>query len=229
MKHEFITDDFIRRLPEKMDFSCVRAVHCREELRNLIELARKYKPACVFVLPSLTQYLAEQLQDVSDVRIGGAVGFPSGGDTTAQKVFQAKELCHMGCSELDMVMNLTYFKIGNDQLCLKDIQSVADSAGNIPLKVIIEASLLTEDEICRASELAVRGGASFVKTGTGWAGAVTVRQVELIYRTIGDSVKIKAAGGIRTFDTIQNLYLAGCDRFGVGVGSAEEMLREAEH
>ena len=210
-----------------MDFSCVRTVHDQEELDNMVDAAKRYRPACVFTLPSFTDYLTEQLEGFPDVKIGGVVSFPSGGDTREDKMYQARELRRKGCGELDMVMNLTLLKTGRFQECLDDIRSVVCAAGDIPVKVILEAPVLNEDEICRASELTVKAGATFVKTGTGWLGPATVKQVELIYRTIGNDARIKAAGGIRTFEKIRELYEAGCDRFGIGADPAEQILREA--
>lgn len=227
INNDYEFSEFLKTLPQKMDLSCVRAIHDRSELERLVAASKKFKPACAFALPALTDYLAEQLKDCFGVKIGGVVGFPSGGDTTEAKVFQAKELCRKGCGELDMVMNLTLLKTGRYRSCLQDIREVADAAGGLPLKVIIEASLLTEDEIRRASELAVQAGALFVKTGTGWAGASSVTQVALIYKTIGDDAFIKAAGGIRGLPAVRELYHAGCDRFGLGINPAEDILREA--
>lgn len=208
-----------------MDFSCVRSIHDKAELQKLVCTARRYSPACVFVLPSHTDWMAMQLQDIPGVKLGGAVGFPSGGDTTESKVFQVGELRRKGCGELDMVMNLTLLKLGEHQRCREDIRKVVDAASGIPIKVIIEAVLLTEDEIRRASELAVSAGAAFVKTGTGWNGPATKRQVELIYQTIGEAAFIKAAGGIRTLEAVTELFGAGCDRFGICVAAAEGILK----
>ncbi len=218
------TRDLLKTLAKRMDFSCVRSIHDKAELQQLVCTARRYRPACVFVLPSLADWMAMQLQDIPGVKLGGAVGFPSGGDTTESKVFQTRELSRKGCGELDMVMNLSLLKLEEYQRCREDIRKVVFAASGIPVKVIIEAAFLTEDEIHRASELAVSAGAAFVKTGTGWNGPVTKRQVELIYQAIGDAAFIKAAGGIRTLEAVKELYGAGCDRFGIGVAAAEGIL-----
>jgi deoxyribose-phosphate aldolase len=220
--------EFIRTLPQRMDFSCVRTIHDESELQSMIEAAKKYRPACVFTLPSFAGYITEKLKDTACVKTGGVVSFPSGGDTTESKIFQTKQLFGMGCGEIDMVMNLTLFKTNQFHACTQDIKEVVEAAERVPVKVIIEACLLTDDEICRASELAVKAGAAFVKTGTGWNGPSTVRQVEKIYQTIGNAAYIKAAGGIRTLKAVKELYQAGCDRFGIGAGPACEVLSEAD-
>jgi deoxyribose-phosphate aldolase len=124
-------------------------------------------------------------------------------------------------------MNLTMLKTERYSSCLADISEVVHAAEGIPVKVIIEACLLLEDEICRASELAVKAGAAYVKTGTGWVGPASVKQVELIYQTIGNEAFIKAAGGIRSLSDVRALYQAGCDRFGVGASAAVDILNEA--
>lgn len=227
LQNDYELTDFLKTLPKRMDFSCVRTIHDQNEMQYLVEASNKYKPACAFTLPFFTEDLIEKLRDKSDVKIGGVISFPSGGDTTEDKMYQARELRRKGCGELDMVMNLTLLKTEQYRRCLEDMKSVICAAGEIPVKVIIEASVLMEDEICRASELVVEAGAAFVKTGTGWIGPATVKQVELIYQTIGSAAKIKAAGGIRTLATVKELFEAGCDRFGVGVGSAESILKEA--
>lgn len=226
IQNDLVQSEFLKLLPRRMDFSCVRTIHDQRELQNLVDSSKKFRPACAFTLPFLTDYLVEELKDTRDVKVGGVISFPSGGDTTEDKMYQARELRRKGCGELDMVMNLTLLKTEQYKRCLDDLKSVISAAGGIPVKVIIEASLLTDDEICRASELAVRAGSAFVKTGTGWVGAATVKQVELIYKTIGNESQIKAAGGIRTLSAISELYHAGCDRFGVGVSAAESILRE---
>lgn len=226
LNNEHDYNEFVQILPKRMDFSCVRTIHDDKELETLIEAAKKYRPACVFVLPSFVGYLTEKLKGVAGMKIGGVVGFPSGGDTTGSKVFQTKELLGMGCVEIDMVMNLTRLKTMQYHSCMQDIGEVVEAAAGTPVKVIIEACLLTEDEIRRASELAVKAGAAFVKTGTGWVGPATVKQVELIYQTIGNDALIKAAGGIRSLTEMKELYNAGCDRFGIGAEPACTILNE---
>ena len=227
LQNDYELNDFLKTLPKRMDFSCVRTIHDRNEMQELVDASIRFKPACAFTLPFFTEDLIEQLKDFSEVKVGGVISFPSGGDTTEDKMYQTRELRRKGCGELDMVMNLTLLKTEQFQSCLEDMRSVVGAAGDIPVKVIIEASVLTNDEICRASELAVKSGAAFVKTGTGWLGAATVNQVELIYQTIGSGAQIKAAGGIRTLAAVKELFEAGCDRFGVGVGSAESILKGA--
>jgi len=126
-----------------------------------------------------------------------------------------------------MVINIGALKSGYDDVVRNDIRAVKEAIGDIPLKTILEVSLLTDDEIRRSSLLAVESGAAFVKTGTGWYGATTVDHIRLIRETIGTSARIKAAGGIRTVKMIEDMVEAGCSRFGIGVNSSIAILEEA--
>lgn len=222
-------DMFYKKLSRCIDISCVKANHTRNEIDEMIESAIKYQFVCVFALPAFTKYIAEQLKGETAVNIGGTVGFPTGADTTASKVFQAKELLSFGVDELDMVINITQMKSHNYELVYEDIKSVVEAAGSKPVKSIIETAYLTEDEIRKASEIAEKAGVSFIKTGTGWAGQpTTVEQIRTIKEVVQDRVKIKAAGGIRSLETLIQMKNAGCDRFGIGVSSALKIMEEAK-
>jgi deoxyribose-phosphate aldolase len=109
-----------------------------------------------------------------------------------------------------------------------DIRSVVEAAGAVPVKVILEICYLTDDEIRRASEIGVKAGAAYIKTGTGWGPKpTTVETIRLIRQTIGDAALIKAAGGVRSLDILLEMEAAGCNRFGIGVRSAISILHEA--
>lgn len=221
--------EFYENLPRIIDISCVRANHTMNEIDEMIETAKKHKFLCVFTLPSFTKYTADMLRNEPDIITGGTVGFPSGCDTTTSKVFQAGELLSLGADELDMVINLTEMKSHNYKYVYDDIKAVVNAAGKAKVKAIIEAAYLTDDEIRSASEIAVSAGAAYVKTGTGWAPfPTTLEHIKIIKETVGDSCRIKAAGGIRDLDTLIKMAEAGCQRFGIGVTSAVKILKEAD-
>ena len=136
----------------------------------------------------------------------------------------------MGVDELDMVINIGAAKSGRFDLVEQDIRAVVETAeGRYPVKSILEIAYLTDDEICRASEAAVRAGVTYVKTGTGWANKpTTVDTIRLIRHAIGDSAKIKAAGGVRTLDTMLAMIDEGCDRFGIGLRSIISIMKEVD-
>jgi deoxyribose-phosphate aldolase len=219
----------IHELASIIDISAVRTDVTLDELTRMADLAKHFRFICAFAMPCFTPDLVQMLSDAPDVHVGGVVGFPSGADTTQGKVRTARELIAMGCSELDMVINLGALKSGRTALVADDIRAVVDEAGNIPVKAILEIAYLTEEEIARASRVAVSAGVRFIKTGTGWAGkAATVEDVRTIKRIVGDTARIKVAGGVRSLDMMIQMMQAGCTRFGIGYASALSIMREAE-
>lgn len=220
---------FLNTLPRIIDISCVKQEHTRNEIDKMITAAKKHRFVCTFALPGFTSYLIEQLNQDMDIMVGGTVGFPSGGDTTESKVFQAKELLNMGCHELDMVINISRLKSNDENYVYHDMKSVVDTASSRPVKAILEVTLLTEEEIIKACKLAVEAGVAYVKTGTGWTSKpTTLDHIKLIKETVKNEVKIKAAGGIRDLNTLIEMYHAGCNRFGIGTDSALHILEEAK-
>lgn len=217
-------------LPGVIDISCVKSNHTLEDLDQMIDAAKKYKFICAFALPSMTRYLVKNLKGNSHTKIGGTVGFPSGCDTTESKVFQARQLLEMGCDELDMVINITQLKCQNKEFVYQDIKAVVDAARGTPVKTILEVTLLTEEEITTACQIAEKAGAAYIKTGTGWCSEPTqIHHIELIKSVIGPRMKIKAAGGVRTLQTLLEMQKAGCDRFGISVNSALHIMEEAKN
>jgi deoxyribose-phosphate aldolase len=217
----------VRDLARMVDLTAVRAEDDETLVRALSKAAREYQPMCVCALPGHTPLLRDLLADEPDIHIVGAVGFPSGGNTTAVKLAEAQELLGMGCSELDMVINIGLLRSGSHQRVLDDIRSVVDVAGNAPVKVILECHYLSDDQIRVGCELCIQAGASFVKTSTGWApSSATLENVALIKSCVGDAIAIKAAGGIRSLDTVMEMYRLGARRFGIGLSSAIQIFEE---
>ena len=213
-------------LARMIDISAVRADSTLDEVNQIVDLAKKYNFICVFSMTSMLPYVFEGLKGVDSVGIGGIVGFPSGGDLTSSKVAQATELKAAGCNEIDMVMNIGKLKSGLYDQVLDDIKQVRAVVAPLPLKVIIEVALLTDEEIMKAARLVLEGGATFVKTGTGWAGPTNMHHIELIKKAVGDKILLKVAGGVRTLDTLEEMYNAGVSRFGIGFKSAMKIYEE---
>lgn len=217
----------LREIPRVIDVSAVRTDVRIDELEEIIRACKHYRFICAFAMPCFTRYLAEGLAAEKDIMVGGVVGFPSGADTTSIKIATAKEMLDAGCDELDMVINVGALKSGHYEEVERDIRAVVDAAGGTPVKSILEIAYLTDDEIARGSEIAVRAGVTYVKTGTGWASKpTTVDTIRLIKKTIGDSALIKAAGGVRTLDTLLAMIDAGCSRFGIGLRSVMSIMNE---
>ncbi|MDP6634397.1 MAG: deoxyribose-phosphate aldolase [Phycisphaerae bacterium] len=217
-----------REIAGMIDISAVKPDSTLDELREAADLARKHNCICVIGLPAHTPLLVELLSDRPDVLVGGAVGFPSGGQTTAIKVAETRELIEMGCSEIDVAINIAWLKAGMYDLVRTDIDAVVEASGLVPVKVILECHYLTDGEIVKASDICAEAGVKFVKTSTGWASTgATPENIALMKQTVGERCFVKAAGGVKDLQTLLALYELGARRFGIGVRTAEAILREA--
>ena len=145
-------------LARMIDISAVRAESTLSEVNQIVEAAKKHHFICVFSMPSMLPYVFEGLQGMKDVGIGGIVGFPSGGDTTESKVWQANDLKERGCNEIDMVMNIGKLKSGLYNDVVEEIRCIKAAVSPLPLKVIIEVALLTDEEVTKAAALVLEGG-----------------------------------------------------------------------
>jgi len=182
--------------------------------------ARKYNFASVCVNPTHVKLSAELLQG-SDVKVCTVIGFPLGATMTEVKVFETKNAIKDGATEIDMVINIGALKAGDHQLVANDIREVvnASHATGALVKVIIETALLTDEEKVIASLLAKEAGADYVKTSTGFSsGGATVHDVALIRKTVGPTLGVKAAGGIRTQQDADEMVAAGATRLGASAG-----------
>ncbi|HEX3027338.1 MAG TPA: deoxyribose-phosphate aldolase [Clostridia bacterium] len=189
-----------------------------------LETAIKYHFYSVIGLRCYIPMTVEALKE-TDVLPGSGCCLASGADATEVKVYAGKSNVALGAKELDMVMNLSYFKSGLYDLVVDDIRRVKEAVGNIPLKCIIEAPLLTDEEIRTACALVVEGGADYLKTATGQAGPTTLHHIEVISGVLKGRIKIKAAGGIRKIETVEQMTDLGVSRFGVGSASAIKLIQ----
>ena len=212
-----------REIARLIDISAVRADSTRQDVEDIIDGAIKHNFICVFPMPSMLLLVFEKLKDHPQIGIGGVVGFPSGGETTASKLFQAKELKEAGCNEIDMVLNIGKLKSGMLNDIEDEIREIKAAVSPLPLKVIMEVVLLTDEEIKTASSIILKAGADYIKTGTG---ATTLHHIDLIKETVGDAIKLKVAGGVRTLDTLLEMYQMGVSRFGIGYKSALSIMEE---
>ena len=211
-----------------IDLSCVRTTSSREDIDEMVDAAKRHGFGHVSVLQCFIPYTRQLLQSAPEVALVGNVSFPSGSDSTTIKVAQAREMLAAGCDEIDMVMNIGRLRSGDLAEVQSDVSLVIGAVHPTPVKVIIEMMVLTPDEIATACEICVRAGASFVKTGTGWAErGTTLEDLRLVKSIVGDRIKIKASGGIRRLDTLLAMYEAGARRFGVNLKSGVQIIEEA--
>jgi deoxyribose-phosphate aldolase len=210
-----------------IDLSCVRTISNKADIDEMVGAARKYGFGQVSVLQCFIPYTKELLKGTPDIHIVGNVSFPSGSDSTTLKVVQAKEMMAAGCDEIDMVMNIGKLRSGELEEVEKDVKAVVETVSPIPVKVIIEIMSLTPEEAEQACEICLRAGATFVKTGTGWANrGTTLEDVKLVKSCVGDRAKIKASGGIRDLNMLVEMYKAGARRFGVNLRSGIQIVEE---
>ncbi|WP_366296599.1 deoxyribose-phosphate aldolase [Paenibacillus sp. AN1007] len=201
-----------------IDHTLLRADATRNELTKLTEEAKEYQFASVCVNPGWVSYAAEQLKGTG-VDICTVIGFPLGASTSETKAFETKDAIAKGATEVDMVINIGALKDGNDDAVEQDIRAVVEAAAGTLVKVIIETCLLTDDEKVRACQAAVRAGANFVKTSTGFStGGATPEDIALMRRTVGPDIGVKASGGVRSLEDMQKMIEAGATRIGASSG-----------
>jgi deoxyribose-phosphate aldolase len=149
------------------------------------------------------------------------VGFPLGANTTETKTAETRDAIKNGATEIDMVMSIGLFKSGLFDEVKKDIVAVVDASAGLPVKVILETCLLTNNEISKACKISVEAGAAYVKTSTGFSsGGASVEAVLAMKAAVGDSCKIKASGGIRSRSDALAMIEAGAVRIGTSSGVA---------
>lgn len=203
-----------------IDHTLLKPDATEAQIRHLCEEAKQYGFASVCVNATWVALCRKLLID-SPVKVCAVVGFPLGATLAEVKAFETERALHAGAHEIDMVINIGKLKTGEHQSVFHDIvavTSVAHKAGAI-VKAIIETALLTEDEKVAACVLAQAAGVDFVKTSTGFnGGGATVEDVALMRRVVGPELGVKAAGGIRTADTLRAMVAAGATRIGASAG-----------
>ena len=191
-----------------------------EQIVKLCEEAKQFDFMSVCVNPGYVPLAASCLKG-SDVKVCTVIGFPLGMNLTKTKVEEAILAVKEGAQEVDMVINVGMLKAGHDDYVKEEIFEIKQAVGkNIVLKVIIETCLLNDDEIVRACLAAKAAGADFVKTSTGFStGGATVHAVELMRKTVGPEMGVKASGGVRTHEDLLAMVEAGANRIGTSNGT----------
>ncbi len=195
-------------------------------LEKYVEDMRRYGFKTLMLPLSLVP-LAREIAG-NTIEYATVVGFPLGNTSTSAKVYEVMQAVEYGVSEIDMVMNINYFKMGRYDDVLKDISDVVAAAkkhGVKIVKVIIETTLLNDEEKKKAAELVVKAGADYVKTNTGFlGGGATIHDVSLLYKAVDGKIGVKAAGGIRHALDAVAMVLAGASR--IGTSSGDKIIEE---
>jgi len=211
-----------------IDHTLLKATATPDEILKLCDEANKYKFASVCVNPVNVAY-AHKLLDGSGVGVCTVIGFPLGANSSEVKAFEVTKAIADGADEVDMVINVGYAKAGLWDDVYEDIKAVVDAANGVLVKVIIETCYLTDEEKVEVCKIAVKAGASFVKTSTGFGTAgATAADVKLMKETVGEDIGVKASGGIKTKKDFLDMIEAGADRIGcsAGVKIMEELENE---
>lgn len=184
-----------------------------EEIKQICDDGMAYGTASVCIPPSYVKQAKEYVGD--KLAICTVIGFPNGYMTTAAKEFETKDALANGADEIDMVINLGWVKDKKFDLVEEEIRTLKAACGNNILKVIIETCLLTEEEKIKMCEVVTASGADFIKTSTGFSKAgATFEDIALFAAHIGPNVKMKAAGGISSFDDAEKFISLGASRLG---------------
>ena len=198
---------------EKVDHTLLTQTATWEEIKQICDDAINYGVASVCIQPSYVKQVKDYVKD--KMKVCTVIGFPNGYNTTAVKVFETKDAIANGADEIDMVINIGLLKDKKYELILDEIKQLKAACGKLILKVIIETCLLTEDEKIKMCELVTQAGADFIKTSTGFSKAgATFEDVALFAAHIGKDVRIKAAGGISSFDDAKRFIELGASRLG---------------
>lgn len=205
-------------LNKYIDHTLLKPEATKEQITKLCQEARQYDFASVCVNTCYVP-LAKQLLAGSDVKVCCVVGFPLGAMDTVSKAFEAKTAVENGVQEVDMVINIGALKDKDYDYVTKDIAAVVEASKPAIVKVIIEACLLTDEEKVEACKCSMNAKAEFVKTSTGFSThGATPEDVALMKKTVGDVCKVKAAGGVRSYDDAMKMIEAGADRLGCSAG-----------
>ena len=207
-------------LAKYIDHTLLKPEATAEQIDELCAEAREYQFASVCINPTWVKRAAENLRGTNVVTCT-VIGFPLGASTTAIKAMEARRALREGAREVDMVLNVGALKSGEYDQVREDIAKVAEAAHEVGglCKVILETALLTDEEKVIASSLAKEAKADFVKTSTGFgSGGATVYDVALMRETVGPDMGVKASGGVRTLEDVEDMIAAGASRIAASAG-----------
>lgn len=211
------------KIKQHIDHTLLTAAASWEEIKTVCDEAVKNQTASVCIPPSYVKRISDAYGDT--LNICTVIGFPLGYHTTEVKVYELKQAISDGANEVDMVVNLGDVKNGDFDKVTQEIRALKEAAGNHILKVIIETCYLTQEEKILLCHCVTEGGADYIKTSTGFGTAgAKLEDIRLFKEHIGANVKIKAAGGVRTREDLEQFLEAGCDR--IGTSSALKLLSE---
>lgn len=198
---------------QKVDHTLLAQTATWQEIKQICEDAMTYQTASVCIPPSFVKQAKEYMGD--RMAVCTVIGFPNGYNTTEVKKAETEDAIQKGADEIDMVINLGWVKEQRFDLIEEEIRVLKEACREKILKVIIETCLLSEEEKIKMCEVVTKAGADFIKTSTGFStGGATLEDIELFAKHVGSGVKIKAAGGIASFEDGEAFIKAGASRLG---------------
>ncbi|MHA2363008.1 MAG: deoxyribose-phosphate aldolase [Candidatus Hodarchaeales archaeon] len=212
---------FDKEVAKYIDHTLLKADATDDEIRKLCAEAKEYEFASVCVNPTRVALAAKYLKG-TPVKVCTVIGFPLGATTPTVKAMETRDAIANGAQEVDMVINVGALKSGDDELVKRDIETVVNAAKDVAIvKVILETALLTKEEITKGCLLAKLARANFVKTSTGFSTAgATIEDIELMRKTVGPEMGVKASGGIRSHEDAEKMIKAGATRIGASASVA---------
>ena len=205
-----------------VDHTQLKAFATWEDIKKLCDEAVEYQTASVCIPPCYIQRVKEAYGE--QINICTVVGFPLGYSVTEAKIAETKKALEDGASEIDMVINISDVKNGDYAAVEKEIAALKEVVGDKILKVIIETCYLTEEEKIAMCKAVTAAGADYIKTSTGFGTAgATISDIRLFKENIGEHVKMKAAGGVKTVEDLEAFLQEGCDR--IGTSSAVKLIQ----
>lgn len=206
-----------------LDATTISPLATKKDMEELIELAHKYEFFSVIGPRCFVPMLVEGVKGTATIAGSGCCG-DDGCEPPYIKAYAAADSIRLGAQEIDMVMNLHYLKSKMYDEAVADIRAVKDAIGDHRLKCIIESPILTDEEIAIAAQIVIDGGADFIKTSIGGGHVTNVHQVEIISKVNQGRLGIKASGGIRNLETVEQMIGLGVNRFGIGLSSAFKII-----
>lgn len=195
-----------------------------EQIEQCCVEAERFHFAAVCIYPTAVRQAGELLHG-KKIQICTTIGFPTGATTSAVKLYEAQEAVENGATELDVVINLGWLKVGKSEEIYREIAAICEETG-LTVKAILETNLLTDTEKRLAAEICMDAGVAYLKTNTGWFGGASVADVRFLRNITKGQVGIKASGGIRTLEQALELIAAGATRLGTSRGV--ELVRQQE-
>ena len=211
-----------KEIMRHVDHTQLKAFATWEDIKKLCDEAVEYQTASVCIPPCYIQRVKEAYGE--QINICTVVGFPLGYSVTEAKIAETKKALEDGASEIDMVINISDVKNGDYAAVEKEIAALKEVVGDKILKVIIETCYLTEEEKIAMCKAVTAAGADYIKTSTGFGTAgATISDIRLFKENIGEHVKMKAAGGVKTGEDLEAFLQEGCDR--IGTSSAVKLIQ----